>query len=191
MRGESRSLLWLDLSSLSVSRRTSHETSNALRDALAEIKRLQVNADLHHKTSRRAASHPAGRSEAIAFGGEGFQDAPSYSNGLYFKSSCQAVCKEGTQAMADEVQQQPPLIDPGNITETICDGPVNISVRGPLATLTFTHVRPDDTGLPKDGAMELKSVVRARIVLTGNNLVALRDLLIRAIKEQGGDERRH
>ena len=41
--------------------------------------------------------------------------------------------------MADEVQQQPPLIDPGNITETICDGPVNISVRGPLATLTFTH----------------------------------------------------
>jgi hypothetical protein len=50
---------------------------------------------------------------------------------------------------------------------------------------------PDDTGLPKDGAMELKSVVRARIVLTGNNLVALRDLLIRAIKEQGGDERRH
>ena len=68
--------------------------------------------------------------------------------------------------MADEVQQQPPLIDPGNITETICDGPVNISVRGPLETLTFTHVRPDETGLPKDGAMELKSVVRARIVLT-------------------------
>src|SRR6476646_2426911 len=64
-------------------------------------------------------------------------------------------------------------------------------VRGPLATLTFTHGRPDDTGSPKDGAMELKSVVRARIVLTGNNLVALRDLLIRAIKEQGGDERRH
>ena len=86
--------------------------------------------------------------------------------------------------MADEVQQQPPLIDPGNITETICDGPVNISVRGPLATLTFTHGRPDDTGSPKDGAMELKSVVRARIVLTGNNLVALRDLLIRAIKNR-------
>ena len=37
---------------MSVSRRTSHETSNALRDALAEIKRLQANADLHHKTSQ-------------------------------------------------------------------------------------------------------------------------------------------
>jgi hypothetical protein len=176
---------------LSVSRRTSHETSNALRDALAEIKRLQVNADLHHKTSRRAAITLRDAVRQLRSAGKGSRMRRPDSNGLYFESSCQAVCKEGTQAMADEVQQQPPLIDPGNITETICDGPVNISVRGPLATLTFTHVRPDDTGLPKDGAMELKSVVRARIVLTGNNLVALRDLLIRAIKEQGGDERRH
>jgi len=71
------------------------------------------------------------------------------SNGLYFESSCQAVCKEGTQAMADEVQQQPPLIDPGNITETICDGQVNISVRGPLETLTFTHVRRMTLACPK------------------------------------------
>jgi hypothetical protein len=51
--------------------------------------------------------------------------------------------------MADEVQQQPPLIDPGNITETICDGPVNISVRGPLETLTFTHVRRMTLACPK------------------------------------------
>lgn len=92
--------------------------------------------------------------------------------------------------MADEVQQQqPPEIDPDNVPETVCDGPLNISVRGPLATLTFTHVRP--VAMPKDGTIELKSIVRARIVLTGNNLVALRDLLIRAIKDQGRDDRRH
>ena len=36
---------------MSVSRRTSHETSNALRDALAEINRLKADAALHQKTS--------------------------------------------------------------------------------------------------------------------------------------------
>jgi hypothetical protein len=54
-----------------------------------------------------------------------------------------------------------------------------------LATLTFTHVRPDATALLRDGTIDLKSVVRARIVLTANNLVALRDLLNRVILQPG------
>jgi hypothetical protein len=37
--------------------------------------------------------------------------------------------------------------------------------------------------LLKDGSLELKSVVRARIVITMNNLIALRDLLNKAIQE--------
>jgi hypothetical protein len=47
------------------------ETSNALRDALAEINRLQADADLHHKTSEALRDALAEierlRSEAAAF----------------------------------------------------------------------------------------------------------------------------
>ena len=59
----------------------------------------------------------------------------------------------------------------------------NVSVVGSLATLTFTHVRPEPTALLRDGTINPNSVVRARIVLTINNLLALRDLLDRVIQK--------
>jgi hypothetical protein len=78
--------------------------------------------------------------------------------------------------------EQPPVIDPDNVPEIVCDGRFNISVTGSLATLTFTHVRPDPTALLRDGTVNPNSVVRARIVLTIQNLAALRDLLDRVIQ---------
>jgi hypothetical protein len=46
--------------------------------------------------------------------------------------------------MADE-PQKPEVIDPDCVPEVICDGQFNVSITGNLATLTFTHVRPDPT----------------------------------------------
>jgi hypothetical protein len=77
----------------------------------------------------------------------------------------------------------PPATDPDNVPETICDGVFNVAVLGQLATLTFTHVRADPSVLLTDGTLAVKSVVRARIVITVSNLVALRDLLNKAIQE--------
>jgi hypothetical protein len=80
-------------------------------------------------------------------------------------------------------RKYPAALDPDTVPETICDGAFNVAIFGQLATLTFTHVRPDPGILLKDGSLELKSVVRARIVITMNNLIALRDLLNKAIQE--------
>jgi len=72
--------------------------------------------------------------------------------------------------------QTPPVTDPDNIPEAICDGQFNVSIAGNLATLTFTHIRPDASAMFK-GAINPTAVVRARIVITIANLMALRDLL--------------
>jgi hypothetical protein len=79
-------------------------------------------------------------------------------------------------------QQQPEAIDPDSVPETVCDGQFNVSVTGGLATLTFTHIRPDPTVMFRDARIEGKSIVRARIVITIANLVALGDLLSQVIK---------
>jgi hypothetical protein len=73
--------------------------------------------------------------------------------------------------------QQPPVMDPDSIPETLCDGQFNVSINGGLATLTFTQARPDAIGMFKDGTYSVNAVVRARIVITVANLAALRDLL--------------
>jgi hypothetical protein len=78
--------------------------------------------------------------------------------------------------------EQPAVTDPDNIPEILCDGQLNVSVAGNLATLTFTHVRPDATTLFRDGTIDHRAVVRARIVISVPNLVAFRDLLNRVIQ---------
>jgi hypothetical protein len=40
--------------------------------------------------------------------------------------------------MSDQ-PQQPDVIDPDNIPETICDGAFNLSFVGPNAVITFTY----------------------------------------------------
>jgi hypothetical protein len=77
--------------------------------------------------------------------------------------------------------QNPPVTDPDNVPEIFSDGQMNVAIRGNLATITFTHVRPDPTRMFKDGTISPIAVVTARIVLTLPNLVALRDLLNRVI----------
>jgi hypothetical protein len=81
---------------------------------------------------------------------------------------------EGTMA-----EQTPPAADPDNVPEILCDGQVNVAVSGELATLTFTHIRPDPGAMFRDGSIDPRSIVRARIVLTLANLAAFRDVLNR------------
>jgi|SRR5580704_15492526 hypothetical protein len=86
--------------------------------------------------------------------------------------------------MADE--PKPPIVtDPDNVPEVLCDGPFNVTVGGLFVSLTFTHGRPDATVLFRDGTIDVKAIVRARIVTPMNNLVALRDLLNRIIQDPG------
>lgn len=79
--------------------------------------------------------------------------------------------------------QEPLVIDPDNVPEIFCDGRVNLSIKGNLATLTFTHVR-SDAGALFSGTIDPKSVVRARIVTTLANLDSLRELLNGLIQSQ-------
>jgi hypothetical protein len=73
--------------------------------------------------------------------------------------------------MADETKK-PPVVDPDHVPETICDGVFNVHANNHFSTLTFTHVRAK-----ADHTMEFESVVRARIVITNENLIALRNTL--------------
>src|ERR1700730_1670793 len=84
--------------------------------------------------------------------------------------------------MADEINQ-PIVTDPDNVPEMLCEGQFNVAVAGHFASLTFTHVRPDATALFRDGTIDFKSIVRARIVTSMNNLIAMRDLLTRIIQD--------
>jgi hypothetical protein len=85
--------------------------------------------------------------------------------------------------MVDEKPKPPIVTDPDNVPEVLCDGPFNVTVAGPFVSLTFTHGRPDATVLFRDGTIDVKAVVRARIVAPMNNLVAMRDLLNRIIQD--------
>ena len=84
--------------------------------------------------------------------------------------------------MAEEPAQHP-VTDPDNVSETLCDGQFNVTVTGPFATLTFTHARMDVEAMFRDGRIDPKPIVRARIVTSMNNLIALRDLLNRIIQD--------
>jgi hypothetical protein len=81
---------------------------------------------------------------------------------------------------------KPPIVtDPNNMPEMLCDGPFNVTVAAPFVTLTFTHGRPDATALFRDGNTDFKAIVRARIVTSMNNLIAMRDLLNGIIQDPG------
>jgi hypothetical protein len=80
--------------------------------------------------------------------------------------------------------QQPSAVDLDNIPETLCCGVFNLSfMAGNLATLTFTHPRPKIGPLIGSNQIQDELVVRARIVMNLDNLVALRNFLNEAIKE--------
>jgi hypothetical protein len=82
---------------------------------------------------------------------------------------------------------EPPVIDPDNVPETLCIGKFNIAIGATgFATLTFTHVRPKANALLDRTQIEEETVVRARIVTSTQNLVALRDTLNSLIKDEPG-----
>lgn len=83
------------------------------------------------------------------------------------------MAREPQQPQQD---QEPPVVDPDRVPEVICDGQINVSATGNLATLTFTDVRPDAAAMFQ-GTINPTAVVRARIVTTLSNLEALRELL--------------
>jgi hypothetical protein len=80
--------------------------------------------------------------------------------------------------------QGPTITDPDNVPETLCDGQFNVAVHGPFATLTFTQMRAEPDALFKNGTINPQVVVRARITITQEKLVALRDLLNRIVTKQ-------
>ncbi len=73
--------------------------------------------------------------------------------------------------------EQRPTIDPDKVPETLSTGRFNISVSPPLATITLTHVRPKIGSLIDGDKIVLENIVRARIVTTLDQLVAMRDVL--------------
>ena len=80
---------------------------------------------------------------------------------------------------------EPLGVDPDNVPETFCAGKFNVSfAMGGFCTLTFTDVRPRAGPLLDASQVEMESVVRARIVMPLENMVALRDLLNNLIKDQ-------
>ena len=78
----------------------------------------------------------------------------------------------------------PPVYDSGVVQETLANGPTNVSVFGPLAQFTFTHIRPNakDAFEAKENAALVAHVV-ARIVVPVEALAGLRDLLNRMVME--------
>jgi hypothetical protein len=79
--------------------------------------------------------------------------------------------------MAPQHSPPPPVFDPDNVPETLCDGQFNLSFSGQLAILTFTHLRPDATQMFAKSTFVPSAIVRARIAINLQNLVALRDFL--------------
>jgi hypothetical protein len=77
----------------------------------------------------------------------------------------------------------PPTVDPDNVPETLCIGRFNVGPGpGPLVTLTFTNVRNQPGPMIDKNTIVQECVVRARIVTTIENVVALRDLLNNSIQ---------
>ena len=89
--------------------------------------------------------------------------------------------------MAEQQQSYPPLRDPDNVAEILCDGPFNLSTMGDLVTLTFTQVRPKADELFAGASAASECIVRARIVLPSRNTLALRDLLNTSLREGPSD----
>ena len=52
----------------------------------------------------------------------------------------------------------PVTVDPNNVAEAYANGPVNVNVMGPCATLTFTNIRGDvvEVEVPEIGVLRNK-----------------------------------
>ena len=72
---------------------------------------------------------------------------------------------------------------PNRVPEILAVGPFNINVRGPLTTITFTHVRSKFGEVSANPESEnVEAIVVARIVLPTDGLGELRNVLNNLIK---------
>jgi hypothetical protein len=86
----------------------------------------------------------------------------------------------------------PVTTDPNNVPETYANGPVNVTVMGPCATLTFTTVRPDIEQIMKGTEVTKHSaIVVTRITMPSECLGGLKDLLNRMIVNSPGHSAGH
>jgi hypothetical protein len=76
------------------------------------------------------------------------------------------------------------VTDPYNVQEIFAAGPFNINITGPIATITFTHLRPDvhDILAGKSPA-GVQAVVVARIVMPADGLAEFRNVLNKMMRE--------
>src|SRR5262249_43556780 len=92
------------------------------------------------------------------------------------------------EAPLSQIAQQvvkPTAIDPNCVPETYSNGPVNLNITGPCATLTFTTVRAD-IGEVMSGKQATThfAVVTGGVTMPLDCLVKLRDLLNKTIQNQ-------
>ena len=85
--------------------------------------------------------------------------------------------------MADQPQQAP-ITDPDDVPEVVCEGQFHVLMAGTMAQFTFTHARHDPDLLFSGDLSKPSSVVRARIVMSRANAIALRDLLIQLTRDE-------
>ena len=79
----------------------------------------------------------------------------------------------------------PPGVDPDKVPEVFCAGQFNVSfATSGFCTMTFTHLRAKAGSLLDAGQIDMESVVRARIVMPMDSMIALRNLLNAVIQDQ-------
>lgn len=76
----------------------------------------------------------------------------------------------------------PPVSDPNMVPETLVNGPINMSVIGSIATLTFTSVRPDVKEVFGGDMKNLSAIVVSRLSMPMENLVQLREMLSHVVQ---------
>src|SRR5262245_11013726 len=79
----------------------------------------------------------------------------------------------------------PKAIDPNNVQEIYANGPINVNIIGPCATLTFTNIRPDIAQAIKGGEVkDHNAVVVARITIPVQGVVEIKNLLNQMLIDQ-------
>jgi hypothetical protein len=83
-------------------------------------------------------------------------------------------------------QPIPQITDPDSIPETLCLGPFNLAIMGPLAVFTFTHLRAEVDSLVRQGVVNPTAIVRSRIVIAADDLTTVRDIIDNTLRNISG-----
>jgi hypothetical protein len=79
----------------------------------------------------------------------------------------------------------PTYADPSNVGETYVNGPINLTVLGPCATLTFTVMRGDlDQMMKGQPQTKMTAAVATRLTMPLEAAAQLRNMLNQIIQDQ-------